>query len=244
MNSKGETPLHLACENGLIACVKVLLDGGADIETTSYKGWTPLFYAINGNRTGVVALLLERGAKIDSPAHEGDWTPIFFATLFNSAQILDMMLEHPTCPGPNLERIYERHGKFRGTVLQFAVEQLYTDSVKILIQYGADINARSIVHKRTPLHTALYMGDLEIANLLASEGASMDCTLEEKLYIIKCYEKRRKQVLGILDLSEKVSAAKKTAVATASIGWHPALGFSSLSLMDKFLMKDVLSICK
>ncbi|MCZ0933348.1 MAG: ankyrin repeat domain-containing protein [Oligoflexia bacterium] len=53
-DSKGETPLHLAASQGNIDIVKLLIEGGADINARSespvgeHIGDTPLYCAIEG----------------------------------------------------------------------------------------------------------------------------------------------------------------------------------------------------
>lgn len=41
------TPLHLACINGVVACVEVLLDNGADPSTKAQGSITPLMVRQN-----------------------------------------------------------------------------------------------------------------------------------------------------------------------------------------------------
>ena len=63
----GETPLHWAGHNGFVEVVRVLLDGGADIEADEIGcyGGKPLHFA-SEHEPEVVRLLLERGADVNS----------------------------------------------------------------------------------------------------------------------------------------------------------------------------------
>jgi ankyrin repeat protein len=57
------SPLSLAIDLGFHSLVKVLLDGGADLEDSRYP---PLEHAIHKRRLDLVKLLVEKGAKIRS----------------------------------------------------------------------------------------------------------------------------------------------------------------------------------
>lgn len=56
------TPLHWACGEGNIDCVRALLDAGANIEAKDHQSATPLRRAAARGNIHVVRLLLERGA--------------------------------------------------------------------------------------------------------------------------------------------------------------------------------------
>ena len=66
------TLLHAAAESGHEACVKALLDGGADINSTAPdQGVTPIFLAANAGHIGCVQLLIRHGARPDDPTKGG-----------------------------------------------------------------------------------------------------------------------------------------------------------------------------
>ncbi|CAM9457953.1 unnamed protein product, partial [Chrysoparadoxa australica] len=61
----GTTPLILASAYGHEACVRVLLDGGAEIHASYNHGTTVLLAAANNGNLSVVQLLLQRGADVN-----------------------------------------------------------------------------------------------------------------------------------------------------------------------------------
>ena len=72
------TPLLYAARDGRAEAARILLDAGADINTTDANAITPLISAIVNNRVDVARLLIERGADI----HAADWygrTPLWAA---------------------------------------------------------------------------------------------------------------------------------------------------------------------
>jgi hypothetical protein len=70
-SSLGRSPLGVACANGCIDVVYVLLKKGADLTVTNRNGWTPL-HAASYNRHGdIVDLLLDRGCSADLRDKDG-----------------------------------------------------------------------------------------------------------------------------------------------------------------------------
>ncbi|KAH8919838.1 hypothetical protein BT69DRAFT_1352642 [Atractiella rhizophila] len=65
-NSRGFTPLHVACQKGKTECAAILLDLGADIDLPDSKGNTPLHHASMWGHLPIVKLLIERGCSFAS----------------------------------------------------------------------------------------------------------------------------------------------------------------------------------
>ena len=63
--SRGQTPLSEAAEYGLAPTISILLEAGADIESTSLEGLTPLHWACRYNHSTSVEVLLASGANPD-----------------------------------------------------------------------------------------------------------------------------------------------------------------------------------
>ena len=59
-------PLRIACEHGLKAVVRVLLDRGASIDQANNNGTTPLFIACAKGHEAVVRVLCEHGADTNA----------------------------------------------------------------------------------------------------------------------------------------------------------------------------------
>ncbi|RKK61956.1 hypothetical protein BFJ69_g17066 [Fusarium oxysporum] len=70
-SSLGRSPLGVACANGCIDVVDVLLKKGADFTVTNRNGWTPLHAASYNGHEHVVDLLLDRGCSADFRDKEG-----------------------------------------------------------------------------------------------------------------------------------------------------------------------------
>jgi ankyrin repeat protein len=62
----------------LSTLVKLLLEKGAEVDSTDAGGRTPLSWAARNGHEGVVKLLLEKGAEVDSKENGGR-TPLWWA---------------------------------------------------------------------------------------------------------------------------------------------------------------------
>ncbi|XP_021120607.1 ankyrin repeat and SOCS box protein 5 isoform X3 [Heterocephalus glaber] len=114
------TPLHEACLGGHVACAKTLLEAGANVNAITIDGVTPLFNACSQGSASCTELLLEYGAKaqlescLPSPTHEA------------------------ASKGADVQK-----GKYWDTPLHAAAQQSSTEIVNLLLEFGADINAKN-----------------------------------------------------------------------------------------------------
>jgi ankyrin repeat protein len=71
VGSRKDTPLHLACQEGNLDLVRLLLDHKADTEATRpgmtyrFVQETPIHRAVHGGYADIVSLLVESGARTD-----------------------------------------------------------------------------------------------------------------------------------------------------------------------------------
>jgi ankyrin repeat protein len=82
------TPLHCLCKSSrkatgdLAACIKLLLDAGANLEAVDSDRWTPLHRAANFANVEIMSLLVEAGAKVNAVTVVG-WRPLHYAALWS-----------------------------------------------------------------------------------------------------------------------------------------------------------------
>ena len=123
--AQGHSYLFDACEEGRVDDARLLLEDGADTEETGEhhdKIRTPLWIACDGGHADVVQLLLEHGADIACEA---------------------------AAMGRPLNNKERRRGKFRirfdSTPLFVACHGGHVDVARLLLEYGADVDAVSWV---------------------------------------------------------------------------------------------------
>lgn len=91
----GETPLHVVCGWGDAEAVRVLLNGGANVNAIGDLGRTPLFRAVAGENVEVVTLILAAGANVSIRDQLGQ-TALEIAVLLGSSDIAGLLVVKPT----------------------------------------------------------------------------------------------------------------------------------------------------
>jgi len=179
--SNGTTPLMIAAAAGDTRTITSLIENGGDINAKDgAKGETPLMFAAAFNRTDAVKLLLARGADHKATTKVVD--------LFALTAPVD-----ENGPGgrqaPAGNRPVDVAGATRGyrynelissqgglTALLFAARQGYTETVKALVEGGADLNQLNAGDKTSPLLMAIINGHFDLATYMLEKGANPGAT--------------------------------------------------------------------
>ncbi|CAH0594198.1 unnamed protein product [Chrysodeixis includens] len=165
---KKATPLHCAASAKSLACVKVLIARGADVNA-GLSERSPLHYAVLSDAPEVVRELLESGACPDTPQVFTE-TPLHVAASLGSASCTKLLLD----AGADVRAAM---GVGRATALHLAAEDGHAECARLLLDHGARIdwpNSRG----QTPLHLATLAQSLEVVELLVSKRADVrarDC---------------------------------------------------------------------
>ncbi|MDO5582135.1 MAG: ankyrin repeat domain-containing protein [Planctomycetia bacterium] len=129
--SNGWTPAFTAVKMGNLEVLKMLLEKGANLQTTAIDGMNLLQYAcFKGNRE-IVQFLLEKGLNPNMRGTNN--TPAYFYSC-GKPEILKMMLKH----GADVSL----RNNVKGTAMHFAAANGALESVRLLVEAGADANAK------------------------------------------------------------------------------------------------------
>lgn len=158
----GDTPLMLAARTGSIPAVTVLLDHGADINAReSWGQTTPLMWAVAENHADVARLLIERGADIEARS-------VFVPP--DTGRGFEGGLPRPR-RDEEVGPVIFASGEF--TPLHLAARDGHMDSVKVLVEAGADVNAIAADGKNA-LGLAIFNGSYDIADYLVDAGSDVN----------------------------------------------------------------------
>ena len=82
--------------------------------------------------------------------------------------------------------------------LWFAAGRNYLDRVKLLVEHGVDVAARSLRDSRTPYEVALHAGNDAIAEYLLAHGAAKTPQTDDERFATACVAGRRDEALALL----------------------------------------------
>ncbi|XP_044260236.1 uncharacterized protein LOC123008484 [Tribolium madens] len=165
-NCNGENLLYLAVKSGSCANTNLLLDKGANIDTTTstYNKMSPLHAAVEHHHQEIVELLLKRKACVDVMDRYRS-TPLHLAAskgLLNLARTLI-----------NFGADIDFADNFGRTPLQLAASFGHVSLVETLLDKGATID-KSDKLGNTPMSVAFAKKHFKICELLQHRGAKND----------------------------------------------------------------------
>jgi ankyrin repeat protein len=183
-SADGTTALHYAVYNDNAQLIERLIAKGADASVANQFGSTPLIEAATVGNADVIKKLLDAGASADAPGADGQ-TALMIVVRSSNVAAAKVLLERGA--DPNAQELWRQQ-----TALMWAAAQRQPEMVKLLIQHGAKVDARSVENKwerqvtgeprrmyrpmggLTPLLFAAREGCLECARALVEAGAPID----------------------------------------------------------------------
>ncbi|XP_056429813.1 ankyrin repeat domain-containing protein 26 isoform X5 [Hyla sarda] len=161
LDKENRTPLHLACANGHLDVVKLLVENKAKLNVCDTANRTPLMKAIQCQHESCATLLLEHQAD-PNVVDVNEYAALHLAALIPSMSIAVQLLEH----GANINAI----NKDGCTPLILSVTENHQEMVELLIKEGADINSRDS-NGRTSLMIAASNGHIGLVKYLLQNSA-------------------------------------------------------------------------
>ena len=134
----GLSALHMAAQAGKLQIVELLLDAKADVHAKTKIGeYTPLHLAAGAAQARVVRRLIEAGADIGVTTTSTGVTPLHLAArALEGEEVVRMLLEE----GAPVDAVESAAGQ---TALMFAAANGHAESVRALLEGGADPSIRT-----------------------------------------------------------------------------------------------------
>jgi ankyrin repeat protein len=159
-------PIHLAARRGDRGLVELLAEHGADVSAVDRNdNLTPLHLAAFAGSAETVRYLLAHGAKVDAPGFEGS-TPLHQALVGSRVDLLRCFFDYSADI---------RSGKQRFDTMMLPIQRKnLLQVVRLLLDHGANANARPDLGALSPLLVAVAQKDADLVRLLLSRGAKVD----------------------------------------------------------------------
>ena len=177
-NSRHQTALHQAAENGTAEVVRTLLEAGADPNKWAMGfhidwgwGWTPLHLAARSNPDpDAVSALIEVGAALDARSgtrySEGN-SPLHYGATNPNPAVAAVLLD----AGADVNALSQAG---RTPLHEAAAYASDPAAIELLVEAGGDVNAHD-ANGYTPLHSAAWFNPRpEIATALIDAGADVN----------------------------------------------------------------------
>ena len=205
-DGRGNSALILACrhykDDAKEECASIiqrLVAKGADMNIAcsflspirGYQYGTAFFEALITNRIEVLRLLLELGVRTDA-VHQN---PLVEACTMRNMAVIRLLLSH----GADVNII----DNGCRTCMSIACEHGYDDLAELLLDHGADMDAKTGRYGQTPFLLACINVHLSTVKLLLDRGADANLTGDAIPLIAVCqyrYMARHKSDLDLIDL--------------------------------------------
>ncbi|XP_012773896.3 dynein axonemal heavy chain 12 isoform X1 [Maylandia zebra] len=158
---RGQTPLFLAVEHGLIENASFLLKHGASPDIQDDNQDSPLFVAIRLDRLDLVKLLLLRGSNVHQEGCHGR-RPLHEASRLGRMEMVKVLLEAGARPDPR--------SHYGLTPLALAAQEGHLEVVQILLKKGADVFSQA-QDEASIMYEASASGNPAVISLLLEYGA-------------------------------------------------------------------------
>ena len=202
LKSVYQDALEMAATNGNIACVKILVEVGADVNKSGYHG-TPLVRAAKGGHEECVEILLSKGVDVNACERSG-CTALDLAARHGHEACLNLLIEagadvnslkangfttlmeairfgHTKCVSSLIEAgtdVNATNSYGHSAITVAAKKKISCSNFQLLINAGADVNAVDFFGAPVIVDAALKCSDKEL-QILIDEGADVNATDKE-----------------------------------------------------------------
>lgn len=244
----GSTALHFAAYSDNLPLADLLIRTGAHVDAANDLGATPLHLACNNGSAAMVDRLLAAKANPNAALLEGETVLMSCARTGNAAAVHALLVH-----GANPKAAEPEHNQ---TALMWAAAESHPGVVAILVEFGADVHARSRSYSQTvvgeqtqragreklnydvmrggstPLLFAARSGEAASAKLLLASGADPNDRLPDgtSALVLAAHSGNRDVALALLE-----KGADPNDIGVGYSALHAAILRSDLTLVKALL---------
>lgn len=163
--------MSLACRQGKLDIVELLLESGVNVDYRNKAGNTPLLEACSQGHKDVAEYLLDHEASIDAATDTTSDSALTWACTLGNESIVQLLLTRKS----NVEH----RTKDGCTALMFAALAGHVDVATLLLDCKANINVESDSNKDSPLTFACWKGHVDVVKLLLERNANIEHRTKE-----------------------------------------------------------------
>ncbi|KAG9283575.1 ankyrin repeat and SAM domain-containing protein 6 [Astyanax mexicanus] len=246
-DEEGNTALHFASASGHEQLVRFLLRKGASVDSRNNYGWTPLMQAARFGHLNVAHILLENGAEINGRNRLGA-SVLTMAVRGGHAHVAKLLLENGAFVD-DFDHLSAVEGNANGnnsnhsdngknfldiTPLLCSAQHGFEAMVRLLLEWGADVNFSQKTTGWSALMLATLSGKASIAQLLVERGADPDhLNVLSKTAFEVALQLKHKEVKSYLDSITTVRPQPDAEKKRPDV-------FSALKLGNAQLVKEIL----
>ena len=168
-NKDGWNAFMLACLNGHTQIVELLLKEQVDPNVQDKDGWNAFMLACQNGHTQIVELLLKEQVDPNVQDNNGS-NGLMLACQEGHTQLVELLLKEKADPN------VQNNNQFTPLLIACSRKIVNLKIVQLLLQYGADPNAKIHITGATPLFVAVNFGQPEICRELIKAGANVSET--------------------------------------------------------------------
>lgn len=163
-----DAPVADAAMRGNREAVRSLLKQGGDVNAAQGDGMTALHWAARHGDRDLARMLVFAGANVKATTRLGAFTPLLMASEIGDAPVIETLV----AAGADVKATTTA-----GTsALMLAAASGRADAVTLLIDRGADVNAKESVRDETPLMFAAAFDRVDAMKVLLARGATVNVT--------------------------------------------------------------------
>lgn len=160
LDEYGHAPIHWAAIGGFLDIMEVLVENGADLNFRTRDSQLALHYALQYEQKEVVDFILNKEGEIDEYA----------SIMLGRIDLIKNFIDND---GFNINQVYN---ELNGYPISNAINFQQQETIKFLVEAGADIHAVLNSSGDSVLHLLRAVTDVNVFDLLLSFGANINST--------------------------------------------------------------------